>query len=829
MVYFTEAIESMFPGSVQATCKSLEATDLPSLEILFTSLVNELYEIDGQFIIVLDDFHNIRDKRVHELIQKLLIHPPKAMHLAVVTRRDPPFSMSALRASGRMTEIRMQDLRFSPSEVNSFLRRVMDVDVDNPVAALIGEKTEGWVAGLRLAVLSLRQRSDLQRIADDLPDNNHYVMDYLIAEVIAHQPTEVQDYLLATAILDRFCAPLCESLCFDQDEPSSCPVSGRQFIDKLVTENMFLISLDDNHKWYRYHHLFKQLLQREMRRSFPQEKIKALKNRAGQWFAKNHLLDEAFRYLLAADNIPAVRHMVVTNRYVLTRHEKWHRLNRWIKAIPEDYLINDPELLIITAWIQENQESYQDLRDTIKQIDRILTKKPAGEVPDKSILGELDALKSALFYLQGDIGQAKSHASLATERIPENHLSERAFAVLIYAFVHQMDGAVHLSRKIVNDAFSGHETTGTTYTSRLLLTLCFVDWLEGDLAGVQRHAARLLDMGQANGLLESIAFGHYHLGVTAYYLADSETAHFHLTEAVRNGKIVDPNTYVHANCALALTHFTDNQPDKADEIGQALSAYAVKAQNTALLGIANALNAELDIRMGRLEAADNWSRNLAAEPPKQAVRFFVPQFTQIKNLVLQGSSSAHRKAYDLLNQLHDFFSSVHNTHCLIDVLVLKTMLHDASGDQPAGLTDLERALDLAHPSQRIRPFLDFGPPMMALLKQLRQNGRFTSYIDRIGAAHGRLSRLSTDHLPPNQASHRSLPSGEMREPLDQPLTNRELDIVHLMAERLSNKEIAAKLFIAPGTVKRHTNNIYRKLATHDRQKAVAEARAMGLI
>jgi LuxR family maltose regulon positive regulatory protein len=606
-------------------------------------------------------------------------------------------------------------------------------------------------------------------------------------------------------------------------------VSGRQFIDLLETENMFLVSLDDKRKWYRYHHLFKQLLQREMRRSFPPEKIKALKNRAGQWFAENHLLDESFRYLLAADNIPAVRDLIVTHRYVLTHNEKWHQLNRWIKAIPHDYLIDDPELLMITAWIQENRERYQDLQDTIKQIDCLLAKTPAGEMPAKPLLGELDALKSAQLYLQGDVGQAKNHATLAIERIPANHLSERAFAVLIYAFVHQMVGAVHLSRKIVNDAFSGHETTGTTYTSRLLLTLCFVDWFEGDLAGVQRHAKRLLETGQANDLLESIAFAHYHLGMAAYYLADSETAFLHLTEAVRNGKIIDPNTYVHANCALALTYCMDNQPEKADEIGQALRAYAMAAQNTTLLGIANALNAELDLRMGRLKAADSWSRNLAPEPPKQAVRFFVPHFTQIKNLVLQDSSPAHRKAHDLLKQLHDFFSSIHNTHCLIEVLALKTMLHDAVGDQPAALADLENALDLAHPSQRIRPFLDFGPPMMALLNQLKHKGRLINYIDRIGAAHGRLASHPADQPSPHQASLPPMPSRENRQPLDQPLTNRELDIIYLMAERMSNKEIAAKLFISPGTVKRHTNNIYRKLVTHDRQEAVARARVMGLI
>lgn len=829
MAYLLESIESMFPGSVRDIRAMLQGTDLPSLDILAASLINDLYEIDKHFILVLDDYHTIRDKDVHELVCQMLTHPPETMHLVVATRRDPPFPVFDMRARGQMTEIRVPDLQFSPSEVTIFLRRVMKMEVDDHIAAIIGEKTEGWVAGLRLAVLSVRQRSDLQRIVAGLPDNNRYVMDYIISEVISLQSKETQHYLLSTAILERFCAPLCEAMCLSQDGSVACPLSGRQFISELEKENMFLIPLDDSRRWYRYHHLFRQLLQDEMRRNFTPEMIEELNNQAGKWFEENDLHDEALQYFLVADNIPAARQLIITQRYDLTLNEKWHRLNRWVSSIPKDHVNIDPELLIIIAWLHENRERYHDMRSTIQQIDQLLADDAAKTMNAGSLLGELDALKAADFYIEGDVKHTEERAIRAIERIPAHHLSERAFAILVYAFTRQMNGDAHHARKTIHEALQGHETTGSTYTARLLLALSFVDWLEGDLIGVQRNAARLLQLGQAHDLLESTAFGHYHLGMAAYYLADAERVRLHLVAAVRNGRLVDPNTFLHANCALALFYQTDNQPEKADEIAQSLVGYSVQANNAVLLSSASALTAELALRRGHLTEAFKWARGFSSGPPKQAVRFFVPQFTQAKILIAQGTPTAYRSASDLLSQLHDFFTSVHNTHCLIEVLTLKALLDDAAGDQPTALAHLESALDMAYQSRRIRPFLDSGPQMTALLKQFSNQGRFKDYIDLIRSAHDRIQAPAPEHVPPTQTPHRPKHAADGFQPLAEPLTNRELDIVNLLADRLSNKEIAERLFISPGTVKRHTNNIYRKLATHNRQEAVARAKTIGLL
>ena len=829
MTYLIESIESMFPGSVKDFRAITKGTNLPSADMLAASLINHLYKIDDNFILVLDDYHLIRDKNVHELVYQLLIHPPEAMHLVVATRRDPPFTISGLRARGQMTEIRVPDLQFSSAEVGTFLRRVMKMEVDDHTAAIIEEKTEGWVAGLRLAVLSVRQRSDLPRILASLPDNNRYVMDYIISDVISRQPEDIQKYLLSTAILNRFCAPLCEALCLPPDGSAECHLSGPQFITELEKENLFLIPLDDRRHWYRYHHLFRQLLQSEMRRKFTQRAIRALNNQAGLWFDKNDLPDEALTHFLAANNIVAARQLIIKRRHDLIQHEKWHQLNRWVEAIPKDHVDIDPELLIINAWLHENRERYDEMHTTIRQIEQLLHDGVAGMQSTESLCGEVDALKSAEFYLQGDVEQTKQHASRAIQRIPAEHLHERSFAILIYAFTCQMEGDAHRARQTIHKALHGHETAGGIYTARLLLTLSFIDWLEGDLAGVQRNASLWLKLGQTVDLLESAAFAHYHLGMAAYYLADTEEAFIHLTAAIKNGRLVDPNTFLHASCAMALLYQSKNQPEKADEIAQSLIEYAMQVDNALLLGIANALTAELAVRRGHLSGAIKWARDFPSEAPKQAVRFFVPQFTQAKIFIAQGEPHAHRKAHALLNRLQDFFTPVHNTHCLIEVLSLKSMLHDAAGDQTTALAELEGALNLAHLSRRLRPFLDMGPRMFALLERLRSLGRFSGYVDRILAAQDLPTSPTSEKPFPNQAPQRGTPSAHVSQSLEEPLTNRELDIIHLLAERLSNKEIAEKLFISPNTVKRHTINIYRKLAANSRQEAVAKATAMGLL
>lgn len=828
MAYFLGAIDTMFPGSVGETQGTLKGTDLPPLDILTANLINEVDAIGEDFILVLDDYHTIRDTAVHDLVQRLLIHPPRNMHLAVATRRDPSFPIVELRARGQVTEIRVQDLRFSPTEVASFLNEVMQVDVDDHIAAVIEAKTEGWVVGLRLAVLSMRHRSDLQRIIAALPDDNRYVMDYIISEVISQQPVDIRDYLLSTAILDRFCASLCESVCISDNASRTCTLSGSAFIDHIQQNNMFCVPLDDEQKWFRFHHLFRQLLQRQLKRRFGEQAIADLHDRAGEWYARHDCPDEALQHLLSAKNIIAARQLVVNQRYDLTAHEQWHRLERWFEKLPKETVGKDSALLIIQAWIHENRERQPEMVQTLDRIETLLSGTAEAETEHQEILGEYNALRASHFYMHGDIKRARHHADHAIRQIHHNRLSEHAYALLVWAFIHQMDGDATEARKVIFGAMRADETKGSTYTARLLLTLCFIDWLEGDLSGLEQNAGQLLALSRERDLLESMTFANYHLGVSSYYLGRPKKALTYLDLATKSGRLIDPNTYIHGNCLRALSLQAMGQPNDARVIVQEMIDYALQSKNTALLQMIKAFGAELALRQGRQNEALSWAREYAFDPLKQAVRFFVPQLTQVKTLLTMGSSADRIQAGDMLERMHRFFAARHNQHCLIEVLALKAICHDRQGDSTAAMKVLTSALGLAYRSRRMEPFLSLGDQMAILLRQLTGQGRFDGYIAEILAAfETTVAPAGFDDAhsapPPKQPNEKRRPLG------DNPLTNREIDIVQLLNRRLSNKEIAAKLFISPDTVKRHTINIYKKLAARNRQEAVAKAQSLGLI
>jgi LuxR family maltose regulon positive regulatory protein len=791
------------------------------------SLINDLHTIDVEFILILDDYHNIHAKEVHDLINSLLIYPPETMHLVLVTRRDPPFSVANLRVRGYITEIRMQQLRFSLSETKNYLTKVMKMDVDDHTAVAIDTKTEGWVAGLRLAVLSFREREDLNRIIANLPENNRYVMDYIISEVISHQPEDIQEYLISTAILDRFCAALCESICISKTKTKTCSLSGSAFIDHIESNNMFCIPLDDRRKWYRFHHLFADLLQRELKRRFGENVAMELHNRAGSWFAQQGNPDEAIQHMLSANNVEAARQIVIFNRYDLTEHEQWHRLERWMNALPKDSVDNDPALLTIQAWLHENRERVPEMLDVVERCEKLVSERPQPIGESRKIIGELNALKASHFYLKGDLRHAKEYADLAIAQIPRNHLSERAFALLVWAFTYQMEGNATEARRVVYDAMREDPTGGSTYSARLLLTLCFIDWLEGNFTDLQQHARQLLTVGRESDLLESKTFGNYHLGIMYYCLGDTDKALTYLNPAIQKGLLTDPNTYLHASCARALLYQNEGQSDKAHRTVREMFQHSLQSKNTALLQITRALNAEISLRQGNEGDALSWAREYAFDPLKQAVRFFVPQLTQAKILMTKGTITEKKTACDMLGRMHEFFGTRHNKHCMIEVCALKSTYLYSEGDQSAALSELKTALGLAYQSKRAQPFLSLGQDMARLLELVRNEGEFETYAGELLAAFGKYD--STQRPKETSSVISATLSTDPDQAGDNPLTNREIDIVQLLADRSSNKEIATKLYISPDTVKRHTINIYRKLSVHNRQDAVTRAAELGLL
>jgi len=291
--YFIAAIQTICPDVGQETQALLKAPSLPPSPMLARSLIAELDQIDLPFVFVLDDYHFIHQTAIHELLTELLRHPPQSLHLVITTRSEPPLALSKLRARGQMTEIRLEELSFTQVETAALLQTTLGRRVSDTTAASLTEKTEGWITGLRLAILSLRHQDDLDGLLSKLPDHPHYVTEYLIGEVLSSLPSPMKQYVLSSAILDRFCAPVCETILGLEQGSGEVSVAGYYFIEWVVKANLFTVSLDGEGIWYRYHHLFQQFLQQQLKRRYSPDDIAALHRRASRWYAENGFIDEA--------------------------------------------------------------------------------------------------------------------------------------------------------------------------------------------------------------------------------------------------------------------------------------------------------------------------------------------------------------------------------------------------------------------------------------------------------------------------------------------------------------------------------------------------------
>ena len=366
--YLVAAVQSVFPEACAVTQAQLEAEALAPLPVLAGCLGNDLDDLEEPLVLVLDDYHCIKEPAVHELMNHLLKHPPGPLQLVVISRRDPPLLFGALRAHNTLTEIRMRDLMFTLFETTEFLEQSIGQTVGSNTLARLQEKIEGWPAGLRLAALALRHHADADAFLRGFDGAATAVHDYMIEEVLAQQLPAVVDCLCKSSILNRFCAPLCEVVGADPADKEADHFDGATFIRLLEDSGLFCIDLDERGEWHRYHHLFQELLQRQLKAKFTPDKIAGLHRRAASWFEARGLLEEAIHHALQADGPAEAGRLMVRHRNDILNQEQWHRLTRWLNLLPVEVVDENPELLLLKAWQQKQEGHYAEV---FKLLDRI--------------------------------------------------------------------------------------------------------------------------------------------------------------------------------------------------------------------------------------------------------------------------------------------------------------------------------------------------------------------------------------------------------------------------------------------------------------------------
>ena len=529
--YLVAAIQTISPDACHDTQAMIKAASPPPTSVIAGALTNDLDQIQEPFILVLDDYHAVQNMDVHQLLTELLYHPPPPLHLVLTTRSDPPLPLPQLRARGQATEIRSHALRFTEAETAAFLRS-MGIQFDEQTLRFLVERVEGWVAGVRLAVLSARHLGSDNLAQAHVERNISYITNYLLTEVLEGQPLAIQNYLFGTSILERFCAPLCEAVSSGQAKrvpgAEGDRLSGQAYLDWLETSDLFVVPLDDEHEWYRYHHLFQQVLRHQLRRRYGPDEIAAIHARASAWYAENNLIDEALSHALSAGDEFGAANLLEQNVRTLLNEDQWQIVRKWLSQVPAGIVQQRPELLLAKAWMANYQLDVTPIPGILESLEVLLDDSEGSQL----IEGQIDFFRGSILLWQGQASRSLEFLNRALVRIPEAYRMARSEAEIVWCLANQMVGQSDKAVRFLHKRLHDGQTTHPSSQSRLLAALSYVHCISGELTAAVAAAQRLEKLGAECRNLYVQAWGSYLQAHIHYCWNDLENAAHHFANAV---------------------------------------------------------------------------------------------------------------------------------------------------------------------------------------------------------------------------------------------------------------------------------------------------------
>ena len=806
--YLLAAIKIAFPD-IPLESEALLKTPSPlPPSMLARSLLNDLDQIKKPAILVLDDLHVIHEKAIFDFLTEIMEHPPRAMHMVLISRQDPPLPVASLRAYRRITEIRMKDLRFDPSEAAKLLKQVLQREIEEGLASEWTRQTEGWPTALHLVALAIRSHAEATNIRVNIEDHSRHLQEYLLVEVLNHISPEKQTWLLKTALLDRFCAPLCEAVCQEEGES----LTGQTFMSWLQSSNLFLVSLDDQGEWFRFHHLFQYYLQNLLQRRLSDEEITSHHLQASRWLAQNGWAEEAINHALLAGDTETAVDILINKRLPLMNREQWNTLEHMINLLPETVVARNLILLLTKAHIASIRSKDAEIFKYWEQAKRLANALPPESLIEKEAQGEISVLQCTEALYSGQAADLITYGKRANEYLPKEalHLRSAAMGFLLAGF--QMSGDLSRGVSLINDSLT-HPTWPPFTHAKLFLYFGFVHFMDGDLPRTKHYIYESLRLSDKHESWVVRSQAHYFLGKICYLHNDLTAAETHLLTLLENPAFSAPSYLAHAVCMLSRIYYYQNKPEEVIRILEQTSTYFEESWNWTSLEIIRAFEVELALDQGDFVRANYLSSlvDFNARPPLWF--YYVPQLTPTKILLAQKSTDYIEEALSNLAQLEEYVRALNRKTIHIDVLALQALAYEAQENWQKAAEKLDMALRLAQPGGFIRNFVDLGPPMASLMSRLQKqnNTAMGSYISQILAAF--------------QMKDQSLPASSF----NNVLTRRELQTVKLLATDLSPEDIAVQMSISPATVRTHTRNIYAKLKVNGRFEAVYRAKELGLI
>ena len=811
--YLTTAVHNAFsPARPCANTQALlDAPQPPPTETIADTLINDLARLPHPLLLALDDYHLITHPAIRQVMAALVRHLPATLQLLLITRMDLAVPLLARRrAQQQLLEVRAADLRLVTEEARAILTQATGADVDESTVVLLEEQTEGWVIGLQLAALSLRKQEDPVAFVRAFQARHHRLsMDFLLDEVLAHQPRPVLDFLLKTAVLEQLCDPLCAVVAGEG------LIGEETFLTYLARSGLFLVSLDEEGTWYRYHHLFQALLLRRLAQEWGPDEIAALHRRAALWLAGHGFIEEALRHLLAAGDVAAAATLIQDQRHDMLNQGEMHRLTRWLELLPEEAVARRPALLQLKAWTLRWQAKLQAVPVLLQQAEALLEQEAdaaARGSGDADILrGERDTLRAEMAFFQNEFRACVTYTQSALNRLPPDAYFARGLAVLFQLLAQQSLGQTATALRQLNAWLDDESFQHYALRHALLLAAGGMYGSIGDLKRLEQIGLMLLKLGLDKEKPLSITWARHSLGHVYYQWNRLEEAEVHWATVPQWRYQTHFRPYHEAMLGVALLHHTQGDQAQARQTLDALTQVLLEQNQLQFIPEVEAFRARLALLRGDVAAAAYWAYT-GDQPTRMPLWFWeANELTRAKVLMAQDTAASWQEAAGLLAACRQYAEETGNVWLLIQVWALLALLARAqedlngSGDQSA-LLAAEQAVRLAEPGGYLRLFVELGAAMADLLAQLAARGVAPDYIGRILAV---------------------FPAAPSPEP--QTLTRRELEILVLLRVGLSDHEIADRLTVSVLTVKKHNRHIYHKLGVAGRRQAVAMAKTLNLI
>lgn len=818
-VYVVAALRTMFPDACSATLELVHTRAEPPLELLAATLINEIAQLPKHFVLVLDAFGALSGEAVPELLNRLLQHWPPTMHLVLISRFSPSLSLARLRANGEITEIRSRDLRFTAEETAAYLDLALATPLSQPAQTTLEQRAEGWVAGLQLAVLALRTMSEADIDAAIGAVAEVDAVQYLVDEVLAHQPPAIENFLLRTSILDRFCASLCKAVAGSDD----AGWTAQESLAWIEQANLFVISMDYQHEWFRYHNLFRETLRQRLNHRCGPDEVTRLHRAAARWFAEKGLIDEALRHALAADDLEQAATLIELALCDVLNHEDWPALARWLRLLPEESVERHPGILMIKVWSLHWSWQLDAIPPLLDQIDRLIDEiGPGGDLP--ALRGQIALHRAQIAYMHNQPARALAHCQEALAHLPKAWLHGRGSAMLFTAISLQALGRGDEAERLLRSQYESLGDLTSNYAIRLLFGLTAVHFQSGQFELARQAAQGMLHQAVRSRLPILEGWATLYLARIWYHWNDLDQA------SQSFEKLVDKRYVIHSQAArngfvgMAQTLQARGQSVEAWEVLGLLSRFDLDlvGQET---GDTRALRAWLALAQGDRELALRWADSFSV-PASERPLIWVQQPHLIKACIMlaRGGKSDIQSALEIADAIYGIAERAASTDFMIAALAVRALALDAAQQADAAQAALRRAVALAQPGGLIRLFVDLGPHMQTLLRQLARDDASNELVRRILAAFSDARDGAAGETAARPAPRSFKVAG-----LVEPLTMREREILLLLREPLSGKEIAKTLFISPTTFKRHSANIYGKLGVHNRWDAVAAAEALGVL